>query len=324
MGVGQRDRAATVRRAHKRGGTRAEAVEVGVERQPRVDDFLVGLQDSRRIGIGERDMAVADQAVRVAAKRQVAGDMTAGKTAVDILQRDFVWTKLRHAFEIARNQRRREHRMVERESHGAVHRGERAAAERLARPRPGGVLRLARQPQQHARQPGTIDSVGTDVAVDCDRARQIDGETPVRRRLAGGDGNLRERQRGAGNRNRRARGDRHRIARLAGHCLLQRPKVGGGCQYLERTRRRFLAVQPRRTAHRSSKTAGRCLAVDAKLAVQRSDCRQRHAAGQLIDGDDAIEAEQRRQRGTVVGVEPAVDAHIRFSELGWLDQSPRR
>ena len=90
MGVGQRDRAAAVRRAHERGGTRAEAVEVGVERQPRVDDFLVGLQDSRRIGIGERDMAVADQAVRVAAKRQVAGDMTAGKTAVDILQHDFV------------------------------------------------------------------------------------------------------------------------------------------------------------------------------------------------------------------------------------------
>ena len=38
----------------------------------------------------------------------------------------------------------------------------------------------------------------------------------------------------------------------------------------------------------------------------------------MIDGDDAIEAEQRRQRGGVIGVEPAVDAHIRFTELGWL------
>ena len=38
----------------------------------------------------------------------------------------------------------------------------------------------------------------------------------------------------------------------------------------------------------------------------------------MIDGDDAIEAEQRRQRGAVVGVEPAVDVNIRFTELGWL------
>ena len=38
----------------------------------------------------------------------------------------------------------------------------------------------------------------------------------------------------------------------------------------------------------------------------------------MIDGDDVIEAEQRRQRGAVVGVEPTVDAHIRFTELGCL------
>ena len=38
----------------------------------------------------------------------------------------------------------------------------------------------------------------------------------------------------------------------------------------------------------------------------------------MIDGDDTIETEQRRQRGAVVGIEPAVDAHVRLTELGWL------
>ena len=222
-------------------------------------------------------MAVADQPVGVAAERQFAGDAAAGETAVDILQRDFARAELRHAFEIAGDQRRRERRMIERESHGAVHRGERAAAERLARPRRSGVLRLARQPQQHAREPGAIDIVGADVTVDCDRACQIDGKTTVRRRLAGSDGDLCERQRAAGNRNCGARRDRHRVAGLAGHRLLQRLKVGGGRQYLERTLERafgrFVAVQSHRTTHRGGEAAGRRLAIDAKLAVQRSGSR---------------------------------------------------
>ena len=89
MGIGQRDCAVAVRGAHKRGGARAEAVEVGLERQPRVDDFLVRLENSRRVGIGERDMAVADQAIRVAAERHFAGDAATAKTAVDILQTRF-------------------------------------------------------------------------------------------------------------------------------------------------------------------------------------------------------------------------------------------
>ena len=150
--------------------------------------------------------------------------------------------------------------MVEGEGHGAVHRGERAGAERLARPRPGGILCLARQPQQYAREPGAIDIVGADVTVDCDRTCQIDGKMPVRRRLAGSDGNLRKRQCAAGDRNCGARGDRHRGARLAGHRLLQRLKVGDRRQYLERALEgalgRFLAVQPHRTAHRGSEAAG--------------------------------------------------------------------
>jgi len=76
--------------------------------------------------------------------------------------------------------------------------------------------------------------------------------------------------------------------------LLQRPKVGGGRQYLERTRRSFRAVRPQSTTRRSSETACRRLAVDTKLAVQRPNGRQRHAARQPIDGDGTIKSEQRR------------------------------
>jgi hypothetical protein len=95
----------------------------------------------------------------------------------------------------------------------------------------------------------------------------------ARRRLAGSDGDLRERQCAAGNRNCGACGDRHRTARLAGHRLLQRPKVGGGRQYLQRALGRFLAVQSHCTAQRGSEAAGRRVAIDAKLAVQRSGSR---------------------------------------------------
>jgi hypothetical protein len=76
----------------------------------------------------------------------------------------------------------------------------------------------------------------------------------------------------------------------------------------------FLAVRPQSTTRRSSEAAGRRFTVDTNLTVQRSDSRQ-SPAGQLIDGDDTIETEQRRQRGAVIGVEPAVDAHIASPRL---------
>ena len=76
------------------------------------------------------------------------------------------------ALEVARDQRRRENRVVELERHGPVHRGERAGADRLARPRRAAAPRVARQPEQHRRHARGIDVVGLDVAVDADRACQ--------------------------------------------------------------------------------------------------------------------------------------------------------
>ena len=99
---------------------------------------------------------------------------------------------------------------------------------------------------------------------------------------------------------------------------MQRPQIGGRGLDLQRAARPVVAAGPQRAARGRIETAGRDPSVDANIAVQRSGDRQHGAAGQLIDRDDAVEAEQCRKRGGVVGVERAADGHVGVAEVARL------
>ena len=133
----------------------------------------------------------------------------------------------------------------------------------------------------------------------------------VCRRFAGGNGDLRQRQIGAGDGDSGARGDRNGVAGLPGHRLLKRPQVGGRRKHLQRGLRRGLAMHLQRAADCRIEAAAGQLAVDANVAVQRPIRGQRCAAGKLVDAEQPIDAEQRRQHRAVVGIKPAIEMQVR-------------
>ena len=68
-------------------------------------------------------------------------------------------------------------------------------------------------------------------------------------------------------------------------------QVGGGRLELQAAGRRILAAQMHCAVGYGGKAAGGRERIDADLAVKRAVSRERHLAGQLIDGQHAVEGE---------------------------------
>ena len=102
---------------------------------------------------------------------------------------------------------------------------------------------------------------------------------------------------------------------------MQRPQIGRRRLDLEIAPRCRMAGQAQRAGEREIQTAGLDLAVDMKIATERTLRRKRQPSRQFVDPNHMIEAEQRHQRGAVIGIDTAVDLH---GGGAWIGRPSRR
>lgn len=115
-------------------GLCAETVALQGQRQLSVGSIEAG-PGNHRGGVDEFDLAMSRHSIRVAAERHGAGDAAAAEAAIDVVERDHGGVEMHGSRKVACDQRRRKDHPGKLERHTAIHGGERAGADFVARRR---------------------------------------------------------------------------------------------------------------------------------------------------------------------------------------------